>query len=111
MTEDHHFSGHWNCHINVTLYSTTCYLTGLTGSTTVRVGSDLRQLYAIGELDDYELLKKEISESHSILNGMECRIRDRMRSYSQRSQGEVRVLSVCVCPLIAPVTILCLYGS
>lgn len=58
-------------------------------STAVRVGADLRQLYAIGELDDYELLKKEIAESHNILNGMESRIREKLNKYKHTSQGEV----------------------
>jgi hypothetical protein len=38
-------------------------------------------LFAIGRLDDYELLKKEIGESAIIMRGMEARIQERMKIF------------------------------
>ncbi len=46
--------------------------------TSVRVGSDLRTLYAIGEIDDYELLKKEIAETNIIIGGLEVLLREKL---------------------------------
>ena len=82
------------------IYSTVCFskclLLELTfyapfsGIASHRVGSDLRTLYCIGELDDYELLKKEVNESVILLNSMEARIKDRLRAFTKSSPSQVK---------------------
>ncbi|CAH1787139.1 unnamed protein product [Owenia fusiformis] len=47
----------------------------------IHVNSDLRMLYAICKLDDYELLKRQVEESHVALRGMVARINERMRVF------------------------------
>ena len=46
-------------------------------------------LYAIGELDDFELLKKEIAESHFLVAGVEARVKERLRAHKRSSSPEV----------------------
>ncbi|XP_064650443.1 myomegalin-like isoform X3 [Lineus longissimus] len=53
----------------------------LTEVSRLRVCSDLRYLFAIGRLDDYELMKKEIGESTIIIRGMEARLQERMKIF------------------------------
>lgn len=69
----------------------------------MRVGSDLRSLYAIGELDDYELLKKEIGESISLLSGCEARVKERLKYFQRQSPSQVwkteyqsKQISICL---------------
>ncbi|XP_074655585.1 uncharacterized protein LOC141909113 isoform X2 [Tubulanus polymorphus] len=54
--------------------------------TKCRVSADLRYLYAIGKLDDYELLKKQVGELCVILKGTEARIIERLRAYRNSTQ-------------------------
>ena len=54
-----------------------------------RVGADLRCLYAIGEIDDYELLKKYIGESISVLSTMDVKIKERLRNCKLSSPAQV----------------------
>ena len=72
-------------------------MSSVAGSTSQRVGADVRMLYAIGELDDFELLKKEISESHFLVAGVEARVRERLRAHKRTSPAEVSTQSTrCV---------------
>ena len=59
-----------------------------------RVGSDLRALYALGTVDDYELLKKEIGENCVAVHGMEARVKERLRGYDRMSPSKVWVFHV-----------------
>lgn len=59
--------------------------------TSHRVDSDLRTLFAIGKLDDYEKLKKECGETSVVLKGMEARIQERLKIFRNMSPREVRV--------------------
>ena len=54
-----------------------------------RVGADLRCLYAVGEIDDYELLKRDIGESISVLSNMDIRIKDRLRNCKVSTPAQV----------------------
>ena len=69
------------CHSLVLLNKVFVFSSALTPN---RIGSDLRCLYAIGALDDYELLKKEVVESVSLLSKMEERIKDRLHAASRQ---------------------------
>lgn len=60
-----------------------------TEMTSHRVDSDLRTLFAIGKLDDYEKLKKECGETSVVLKGMEARIQERLRIFRNMSPREV----------------------
>ena len=53
------------------------------------MGADVRMLYAISELDDFELLKKEIAESHFLVAGVEARVKERLRAHKRSSSPEV----------------------
>ena len=57
------------------------------------MGSDLRSLYALGTVDDYELLKKEIGESYVAVHGMEARVKERLRGFDRLSPAKVRHLA------------------
>ena len=59
----------------------------LPGSVSARIGADVRMLYAVGELNDYELLKKEIAESHFLVQGMQVRVQERMRTHKHQAAG------------------------
>lgn len=59
--------------------------------TSHRVDSDLRTLFAIGKLDDYEKLKKECGETSVVLKGMEARIQERLKIFRNMSPREVSV--------------------
>lgn len=63
-----------------------------------KIGSDLRSLYAVGSLDDYELLKKQVSESQGILAAIEAVLKDRLSSYRNSSPSQVS----CSTPLAPP---------
>ena len=56
-----------------------------------RVGADLRCLYAIAEIDDYELLKRDVGESISVLSNMDVRIKDRLRNCKVSTPAQVKV--------------------
>lgn len=60
-----------------------------TEMTSHRVDSDLRTLFAIGKLDDYEKLKKECGETSVVLKGMEARIQERLKIFRNMSPREV----------------------
>lgn len=62
-----------------------------TEMTSHRVDSDLRTLFAIGKLDDYEKLKKECGETSVVLKGMEARIQERLKIFRNMSPREVSV--------------------
>ena len=61
-----------------------------------RIGSDLRCLYAIGALDDYELLKKQVNESNNILVAVEAVLRERMCTFKGASPSQVCVCRCCI---------------
>ncbi|XP_063423937.1 myomegalin-like isoform X3 [Mytilus trossulus] len=52
------------------------------------VDSDLRNLFAVGKLDDYEKLKKENYESLIVLNGVEARIQERLKMFKTAPVSE-----------------------
>ena len=81
-----------------------CCCCCVAGSTSQRVGADVRMLYAIGELDDFELLKKEIAESHFLVAGVEARVKERLRAHKRSSSPEVSL------PPHAPLSILCVHA-
>lgn len=62
-----------------------------TEMTSHRVDSDLRTLFAIGKLDDYEKLKKECGETSVVLKGMEARIQERLKIFRNMSPREVNL--------------------
>ncbi|CAD5118711.1 DgyrCDS7392 [Dimorphilus gyrociliatus] len=51
----------------------------------VRIGSDLRTLYALGKLDDFELLKKQVEECKSLISGITIRLDQRLKCYGRLS--------------------------
>lgn len=53
------------------------------------VDSDLRNLFAVGKLDDYEKLKKENYESLIVLNGVEARIQERLKMFKTAPVSEI----------------------
>ena len=53
------------------------------------MNSDLRVLYAISKLDDFELLKKEVSEKQVVLTGMQTRIKNRLKNFNNSSPSQV----------------------
>lgn len=57
--------------------------------TSQKVDSDLRTLFAIGKLDDFEKLKKECSECAIVLKGIEARIQERLKIFRNMSPREV----------------------
>ena len=72
---------------DLSLYpSSKVYWNPLLFSATVnmRVSSDLRCLYAIGELDDWELLGKQLAESNTVLTAMHKTIKHRLRDVSSQ---------------------------
>ncbi|XP_069121362.1 myomegalin-like isoform X3 [Argopecten irradians] len=56
--------------------------------TSVKVDSDLRCLFAVGKLDDYEKLKKENCETLMVLKGIEARIKERLRTFKTMPTSE-----------------------
>ncbi|XP_078326757.1 uncharacterized protein LOC111124018 isoform X6 [Crassostrea virginica] len=56
--------------------------------TSQKVDSDLRTLFAIGKLDDFEKLKKECSECAIVLKGIEARIQERLKIFRNMSPRE-----------------------
>lgn len=76
-----------------------------TEMTSHRVDSDLRTLFAIGKLDDYEKLKKECGETSVVLKGMEARIQERLKIFRNMSPREVSLYiniahHVCFTPCV-----------
>ena len=71
-----------------------------------RVGADIRSLYAICAIDDYELLKKEIGESNILLCSMEALLKDRMKHFRTASPSQVNInkmFNICLylCSMVA----------
>ena len=64
--------------------------------TSQKVDSDLRTLFAIGKLDDFEKLKKECSESAVVLKGIEARIQERLKIFRNMSPREVSPIGTLV---------------
>ena len=62
------------------------------GLTQIRIDSDDRTLFAIGMIDHYEKLQKEISECHVILRGMATRMKERLKIFGTMPASEVRLL-------------------
>ncbi|XP_061183808.1 trichohyalin-like isoform X2 [Saccostrea echinata] len=60
----------------------------LADMTSQKVDSDLRTLFAIGKLDDFEKLKKENGECAVVLRGIEARIHDRLKIFRNMSPRE-----------------------
>ncbi|XP_021357283.1 myomegalin-like isoform X3 [Mizuhopecten yessoensis] len=56
--------------------------------TGIKIDSDLRCLFAVGKLDDYEKLKKENCESLTVLKGIEARIKERLRVFKTMRTSE-----------------------
>ena len=65
-----------------------CFNVGMSPN---RIGSDLRCLYALGALDDYELLKKQVAESNSILAAMDTLLRERLCAFRGASPSQVYI--------------------
>ena len=68
----------------------------VTEMTSQKVDSDLRTLFAIGKLDDFEKLKKECSESAIVLKGIEARIQERLKIFRNMSPREVSPIGTCL---------------
>ncbi|KAJ8300735.1 hypothetical protein KUTeg_022254 [Tegillarca granosa] len=56
---------------------------------TLKVDSDLRNLFAVGKIDDFEKLKRENSESLSVLKGIQARIQERLKVFRTVSPLEI----------------------
>ncbi|XP_033732642.1 golgin subfamily B member 1-like isoform X3 [Pecten maximus] len=57
--------------------------------TGIKVDSDIRCLFAVGKLDDYEKLKKENCETLTVLKGIEARIKERLRVFKTMPTSEL----------------------
>ena len=55
----------------------------------VRVSGDLRYLFAVGRLDDLELLKKEVAESRVVIDGLHAITKDRLQHLNASSPDKV----------------------
>ncbi|KAK3599257.1 hypothetical protein CHS0354_012867 [Potamilus streckersoni] len=53
-----------------------------------KVDSDLRQLFAVGKIDDFEKLQKENRESVVLLKGMEARVKERLKFFQKMTTSE-----------------------
>lgn len=71
----------------------------------VRISSDLRSLFAIGKLDDYELLRKENNEMSYVVRNLQARLRERIKVhksltptdlYKNKEYSTLRDLSLLV---------------
>ena len=58
----------------------------------VRISSDLRSLFAIGKLDDYELLRKENNEMSYVVRNLQARLRDRIKVHKSLTPNDVCML-------------------
>lgn len=70
-------------------YGFLCFCFIAVGMVKSRVGADIRSLYAICEIDDYELLKKEIAESNIIFTSMSAVIKERLKIFKHSSPSQV----------------------
>ncbi|XP_041368382.1 uncharacterized protein LOC121382823 [Gigantopelta aegis] len=61
----------------------------LTDMPKVQIDTDIRQLFAIGKLDDFEKMRKENDLSLSTLRGMEARVKERIRRLRMMSTSEL----------------------
>ena len=66
----------------------------ISGLTQIRIDSDDRTLFAIGMIDHFEKLKKEINECHVILRGMATRVKERLKIFGTMPASEVSVSSI-----------------
>ena len=64
------------------------------GLTQLRIDSDDRTLFAIGMIDHFEKLHKEVNESHVILRGMAARVKERLKIFGTMPALEVNICSV-----------------
>ncbi|KAL3871129.1 hypothetical protein ACJMK2_039146 [Sinanodonta woodiana] len=53
-----------------------------------KVDSDLRLLFAVGKIDDFEKLRKENGESVVLLKGMEARVKERLKFFQKMTTSE-----------------------
>ena len=63
----------------------------VTGLTQIRIDSDDRTLFAIGMIDHFEKLQKEVNESHVILRGMATRVKERLKIFGTKPASEVSI--------------------
>ena len=49
---------------------------------TSKVGSELSMLFAVGEVDDYQLLKQQVEQADNLLVPLEIRLRVHLNTYS-----------------------------
>ena len=79
----------------------------------VQIDTDIRQLFAIGKLDDFEKIRKENELSQSTLRGMGARVKDRIKKLRTMSASEVSrcfIISVVVGIITAHVSFLFILG-
>lgn len=55
----------------------------------MRISSDLRSLFAIGKLDDYELLRKENNEMSYVVRNLQARLRERIKVHKSLTPTDV----------------------
>lgn len=63
------------------------------GLTQVRIDSDIRSLFAVGKIDDFEKLRKETNESNVILKGLSTRVSERLKVFNTMPATEVVIVS------------------
>lgn len=61
----------------------------LAGLTQIRIDSDDRTLFAVGMVDHFEKLQKEVNESHVILKGIATRVKERLKIFGTMPASEV----------------------
>ena len=61
-------------------------------NTTARVSADLRSLYSVSSIDDYELLKKQVTESMMIASALESTLRPAKLATGGQVGGVFRVI-------------------
>eukprot|EP00106_Octopus_bimaculoides_P006986 XP_014774428.1 PREDICTED: thyroid receptor-interacting protein 11-like isoform X2 [Octopus bimaculoides] len=62
---------------------------GSPANSPVRISSDLRSLFAIGKLDDYELLRKENGEMSCVVRNLQARLHDRIKVHKSHATTEL----------------------
>ena len=83
------------------------------------MSGDLRYLFAVGRLDDLELLKKEVAESRVVIDGLHALTKDRLSHLNATSPDKVRSclfssqpifpLASCSCSYTLTLTLLLLH--
>ena len=56
------------------------------------MSGDLRYLFAVGRLDDLELLKKEVAESRVVIEGLHAVAKDRIHQLNTKSPDKVSLV-------------------